>query len=117
MADESAGRSGDVLDPRHYVEHVTRTALLLEQLARDVNGLRILTESSVRGTDALRVDLARQDRESAVYRAENTADVRANTDRIDKIEERLRWLSRLIVGAVVAGVISGVLGIVWAALK
>jgi hypothetical protein len=103
----------EALDPAKFAVHVTRTALLLEQLARDVRELRDRAESNGRGTDELRGLCARLERDAAVFKSEIEASVKGNREGLEKLEERLRWLSRVVLGAVVTGVIGGLLALIF----
>lgn len=99
----------DSLDPVQYASHVTRTAILLEQLARDVSALREETERSSQGANGLRTDFARFDRSTAVFQESVTARIGVNETAIHDLTERLRWLGRLVIGSLITGVLSGLL--------
>lgn len=101
------------LDPGHYVEHVTRTALLLEQLARDVKALRDQTESSVRDTSGLRGTVVAIERDLAVFKVDTIGRMDANKQSITNLEERLRWLSRLVIGALVTSLLTGLVALIY----
>ena len=101
------------LDPSHYVEHVTRTALLLEQLARDVKALREQTEASVRDTGGLRSALSQLEKHCAVFETDAVSRMEVNRVCITDLTERLRWLNRLVIGAVVSGLISGLVALIY----
>ena len=105
--------SGSPLDPGHYVEHVTRTALLLEQLARDVKALRDQTDSSIRDTGALRGCVSAVERDLAVFKVDATGRAEVNKTSIADVTERLRWLSRLVIGALVTSVLGGLVALIY----
>jgi hypothetical protein len=100
-------RAAGPFDPGHYVEHVTRTSLLLEQLARDVKALREQTESSARDTGALRGSVAVVERDFAVFKVDALGRAEVNKESIRVVTERLQWLSRLVIGALVTSVLGG----------
>jgi hypothetical protein len=102
---------GGPLDPSHYVEHVTRTALLLEQLARDVKALRDQTDSSIRDTGALRGCISAVERDLAVFKVDANGRAEVNKTNIGDLTERLRWLSRLVIGALVTSAIGGLVAL------
>jgi hypothetical protein len=104
------------LDPTHYVEHVTRTALLLEQLARDVKALREQTESSVRDTSGLRESVNSIKTDFAVFKVDTVGRMDTNRESINVLEERLRWLSRLVIGGLLSGVIAGIIALIFRVL-
>ena len=106
----------DSLDPAQYASHVTRTALLLEQLARDVSALRDETERSIQGSNGLRTAITNIERENAVFKEAITGRVGINEVAIHDLTERLKWLGRLVVGALLTGAISGVVAIIFKAL-
>ncbi len=87
------------LDPSHYIEHVTRTALLLERLATDVKSLKDQMERGLSGTDGLRKVVGDLERDLAVFKVSTTGTIGTNKESIEVLTERLRWLSRLVLGA------------------
>lgn len=101
------------LDPSHYVEHVTRTALLLEQLARDVKSLRDQTEYGLKDISGLRTSLTVLERDLAVYKVDTNSKVEANHTAIENQGERLRWLYRVVVGALLTGIVGGAVALVF----
>lgn len=101
------------LDPSHYVEHVTRTALLLEQLARDVKALREQTESSARDTSGLRTTVGAIERDIAVFKVDSSGRVETNRLSIEKVSEGLRWLSRLVIGTFLTAIIGGLVALLY----
>lgn len=114
MAEDERGRSiGEALDPRGYIEHVTRTALVLEQLAKDVAALRSESTGRSRDLEDLRVAAAKNEKDFAVFKVKLTADVRKNEERLTSLEERIRWLNRLVVGVVVTAVLSGLVALIF----
>ena len=115
MADEERAVS-DALDPSRFAAHVVRTGLLIEQLARDVKYLRDQFEASSRSNETTRSSVSSQEREVAVFKATTTSEIAALKDAIDDIVEKQRWLSRLVMGALITGLISGVLALVWKAV-
>lgn len=108
-----ADQNSSPLDPTHYVEHVTRTALLLEQLARDVKALREQTDSSSRDTSTIRSTVAALEREMAVFKIDTTGKIETNKGSISSIEEKLRWLSRLVIGAVITSALGGLIALLY----
>jgi hypothetical protein len=108
---------GEALDPIQYAQHVTRTAMLLEQLARDVHALREQMESGGRGTEALRVTVGQVEREFAVFKTQAQARMDGSVVSVTGIEERLRWLSRLVIGSLVTGILGGAIALVFRALS
>ena len=40
-----------------------------------------------------------------------------NEKEIDEIKEKLKWITRLIIGAVITGVIAGVIGLIFALIQ
>lgn len=104
------------LDPQHYVEHVTRTALLLEQLARDVKALREQNDTFGRGTEGLRTTVSALEKDLALCKLSTTTEVGACKETVRALEEKLRWVSRLLVGALITGIVSGTLALVWKAV-
>lgn len=104
---------GDSLDPAQYASHVTRTAILLEQLARDVSALRDETERSIQNTAGMRTLIAGMDRDIALLKESLTTKIVANETNIHNLEERLRWLGRLVIGTLVTGVLSGGLALIF----
>lgn len=105
--------NGGPLDPSHYVEHVTRTALLLEQLARDVKALREQTESGGRMTNDLGRRLSEVEKEAAVFKTQTIGKVEINETNIRDLAEKIKWLSRVVVTAIVTGLIGGALALVF----
>lgn len=105
------------LDPQHYIEHVTRTAMLLESLARDMKSLADKTERGLSNTDGLRVSLTLTQTEFAVFRVDTGAKIATNRETIDALIERIKWLNRLIIGAVLAGLISGIVAIIFKTIQ
>lgn len=101
------------LDPSHYVEHVTRTALLLEQLARDVKALRDQTESGGRITSDLSRGLATLERVVAVFQTQTNGSVSNNETSIKDLAERLKWLSRLVITSLITGIIGGAIALIF----
>lgn len=104
-------------DPSHYVEHVTRTALLLEQLARDVRALRDQTDTHGKGVESIRACVSTLERDFAVFKVATEGEITACQATIAALEERLRWLSRLVIGSIVTGIIGGLLAVVWRSLS
>lgn len=104
------------LDPTHYIEHVTRTALLLESLARDVKTLTDETKRSLSNTESLRISLNQTDREFAVYKAEIAGKISTNKENIEILTERIKWLNRLVISALVTGAIGGIIAIIFKSL-
>lgn len=103
----------DSLDPAQYASHVTRTAILLEQLARDVSALRDETERGVQNTNGMRSSISAMDRDLALLRESLTAKIVTNETNIHNLEERLRWLGRLVIGTLVTGIVGGAIAIVF----
>jgi hypothetical protein len=101
------------LDPSHYVEHVTRTALLLEQLARDVKSLREQTEYGLKDISGLRTSLTLMERDLAVFKVDMGSKVATNHETIDGLGERLRWLVRVVVGALLTGIVGGTIALIF----
>lgn len=104
-------RVSEALDPLKFIEHTTRTALLLEQLARDVKDLRERVGGL--GLDSLRSSVSALERDFAVTRNDLASRAEANRDRIAKVEERIQWLSRLVLAAFITGAIGGFVGVLW----
>jgi hypothetical protein len=113
VQENDAPRVADALDPSGYIVHVTRTAILLEQMARDLKALRDQAEASSRSMETMRNDVATYEREFAVYKTGTESKISVNQESIKLMEERLRWLSRLVVGALITGVIGGVIALVF----
>jgi hypothetical protein len=104
------------LDPSHFIEHVTRTALLLEALARDVKRLADETTRVLGNVDGLRASLNSTATEFAVFKVDTAAKISANKETIDGLTERIKWLNRLIISGLIAGIISGIIALVFKAL-
>lgn len=104
------------LDPSRYIEHVTRTALLLERLAVDVRSLKELVDHGLSNVEGLRKAIGEIERELAVFKVSTTSTTSANKEAIEVLTERLRWLSRLVNGAIVTGVIGALLAAIVKAL-
>jgi len=113
MAEDDIRRVAESLDPAKYIEHVTRTALLLERLADDVSALRTKGEDGSRTIETLRSDVAGIKQDLAVFKVKVDSEIKANQEAIRDLSEGLRWLRRLVVGAVVTGLLSGALAIVF----
>lgn len=116
MPNDESRSVADSLNPAQYATHVTRTTLLLEQLSKDVAALRTETETSIRGTEALRTKVADMDRDTAVARETINSRISNNDSGLKELNERLRWLSRLVIGALISGVIGGILALVFRGL-
>lgn len=108
---EDERRVSEALDPMKFVEHTTRTALLLEQLARDVKDLR--ERVSGLGLDSLRASMSSLERDCAVLKTDMSSRSESNRTRLGEVEERLRWLSRLVAGAFITGGIGGLVALLW----
>lgn len=117
MSNEQGRAIGELLDPRAYVEHVTRTALVLEQLAKDVAALRTESSGRTRDLEELRGAVSRHEKDFAVFQVETTAAIKKNEERLTSLEERLRWLNRLVVGALVTGILSGLGALIFHSLS
>lgn len=112
MPDEER-RVAPALDPTSYVEHVTRTAMLLEQLARDVSALRKDTEDGSRTVSDLRKTAGDTEKDLAVFKVDTGSRIAVNAESIKEIAERLRWLSRLVLGAVLTGILGGGIALIF----
>lgn len=104
-------------DPSHYVEHVTRTALLLEQLARDVRALRDQTDTHGKGVESIRACVSVLEMGFAVFKVASEGEIAACQTSVSALEEKLRWLSRLVIGSLVTGIIGGLIAAVWRMLS
>ncbi len=105
------------LDPAGYVAHITRTAMAIEQLARDVAALRDTRESDARDMTDLRRVTGDTKTEFAVFKVDCMAKIGTNSDAIKELVDGLRWLRRTLVGAIIVGVASGVIAVIFQALK
>jgi hypothetical protein len=103
------------LDPSHYIEHVTRTALLLERLALDVRALKDQVDRGLNSTESLRKITGDIERDLAVFKVSTSGIIATNREAIEVLTERLRWLSRLVLGAFVTGIIAGIVTIIFKA--
>jgi hypothetical protein len=103
----------DSLDPAQYASHVTRTAILLEQLARDVSALREESERNAKGSNGLREQVAIQDRDFLVFKEATNGRISANEIALRDLTERLKWLGRLVIGTLITGIISGMIAILF----
>lgn len=104
-------------DPSHYVEHVTRTALVLEQLARDVKALRDQSETNIRDSGGLKDSLNNLKTDHAIFKIDTIGKIDVNREAINSLVERTKWLSRLIIGALVTGIIAGVVALVFRSIN
>ena len=77
--------------------------------ARDVNALQERADLAYKGTEATRRELADLEKEVAVYKAATNSKVAVNETNISDLTERLKWLSRLVIGALLTGVIGGII--------
>lgn len=102
-------RIGEALDPQRYTEHVVRTAMLLERLATDVKELK----DSQKTLDNLRDRQGKTEREFEVFKVKTSSDIEINKETIRNLGDGLQWLRRLLVAALV----SGIAGLVWASIK
>lgn len=100
-------------DPQKYIEHVTKTAMLLDRLAQDVHALRVLADAREADGRALRSTVMELEKELAIYKVENSARVKANEEGIGVLVERLKWVSRAVLGTVITGLVSGAVALVF----
>jgi regulator of replication initiation timing len=101
------------LDPTHYVEHVTRTALLLEQLARDVKALRDQTETSVRDTSGLRMTMTALEKELAVFKSDTQGKIETNKFTIENLADKIQWLTRVVAGTLITSIVGGLVALIY----
>jgi len=113
------------LDPAQYAAHVERTSLLLEQLAENVRGLREqhgrldaelarLREDIMRqGAYVLERDFRRDYGLQGQVISDLKAEVASNKETIARLAGTLGWLTKLVVGAVLTGLISGGIAIIF----
>ena len=100
------------LDPSHYVEHVTRTALLLEQLARDVKSLKDDVSKWSADTEGLRRVVGDIERDLAVFKERTSSLIAANRESIESLANGLQWIRRAVISTLVAAIISGIIALV-----
>lgn len=117
MSEDDRRVVAEALDPAGYVAHVTRTAMLLEQLARDVAAVRAKVEDASREMGDLRKVSGETKQEVAVFKVDTGARISANQEAIKELSDGLRWVRRLVVGAVLAGIASGLIALVFKALE
>jgi len=77
--------------------------------ARDLIALEQRTNLAFDGTEATRRELSQLGKDVAVDKAATAAQIAVNETNIKDLTERLKWLSRLVIAALVTGVIGGIL--------
>jgi hypothetical protein len=102
-------RIGDVLDPQRYTEHVVRTAMLLERLAEDVRELK----DNQKLVEAIRTAQGKTEREFDVFKVQTMGEIATNRETITKLSDGLQWLRRLLIAAL----LSGLIGVLWTVIK
>lgn len=95
------------------VEQIKGTLTDLRIASRDVSSLRERTDAACKGTEDTRLRLSDIEREFAVYKTSTGSQITVNTESIKDIAEKLKWLSRLVLGSLITGIIGGILALVF----
>lgn len=106
-----------MFDQDNYIVHLTKTALYIEQLAKDIAAIREQNENHSKSVESIRNTLGALEKEFAVYKVGTSTDISANKETIRNLEEKLRWLSRLVIGALISGVISGIVALIFKVVR
>jgi len=117
MSNDESRSVAESLNPAQFAVHVTRTTMLLEQMSKDLQALRTETEISIKSTETLRGRVSDMERDTAVHREATLSRVSANETLLKELDERLRWLGRLVIGALITGTVGGILAFVFRTIR